>query len=576
MANNAKQYTDLNKTTKLNASDLVAVAQNDKTELQATTVNDLASAIGELNSTGALAELSLATSIGKNLLAQRLNEKGVENIRPNSTLVEMADAINDLVVQDSTKFYTGYASDIKSAREFGVIGDITVSQVFSIAILPKGKRLIFLDGSLYAIPDGTYTTIKDALDHAVAVSEIQHKDEWTTYFNTKSSYDGVGIGFSNDGNTASIVYDYDSSTQIMSADMYDINWESKTISFLKSITWKISSYADYTSETIAISNDRKYIIGTYYSNSTLVFKNVDTNVQNTVNVPRSSNASTKSYFFDPNNEENTFYVVALGYLYKSGFSDSGTAITLNNLAQVYTTANVSVPGYYAYDINKWVGVEFIASDRKLRLWIYDLSGENPTYFDIEYTYTYLANTKQSYPYYDSSASWPGTQHAFYFARFKKNSTQNKWYILAPTLELSKIYYDADSNTIGTDDIKFLGGCTNYWYFNYPNWSFAILLNLTNNNYITCTESSGYTVTSVCYSGRSSFLYNTSSSYSAPTSIGCEHTIDKQCVFVGKFTNGIGTLKYQYAPYLNRPDLLAGAYDLTTKQVEIPTDGEATK
>ena len=56
-------------------------------------MSDLASAIGELNQTGALAELQLATSIGKNLIAQRLNEKGVENITPKSTLIEMADSI---------------------------------------------------------------------------------------------------------------------------------------------------------------------------------------------------------------------------------------------------------------------------------------------------------------------------------------------------------------------------------------------------------------------------------------------------------------------------------------------------
>jgi len=107
---NAKTYNELNQTNTINASDLVAVAQSDKTELQATTVSDLANAVGELNQAGALAELSLATSIGKNLLAQRLNEKGVENITPNSTLVEMADAVNDLqTVSERTLIATDIA-----------------------------------------------------------------------------------------------------------------------------------------------------------------------------------------------------------------------------------------------------------------------------------------------------------------------------------------------------------------------------------------------------------------------------------------------------------------------------------
>ena len=97
MAGNAKQYNDLNSTKVVNSADKVALAQEDKTELVTTTVADLANAVGELNKAGALSELSLATSIGKNLLAQRLNEKGVE-CAPTDTLVSMADKVNSLVI----------------------------------------------------------------------------------------------------------------------------------------------------------------------------------------------------------------------------------------------------------------------------------------------------------------------------------------------------------------------------------------------------------------------------------------------------------------------------------------------
>ena len=97
MAGNAKQYNDLNSTKVVNSADKVALAQENQTELVTTTVGDLANAVGELNQAGALAELSLATSIGKNLLAQRLNEKGVE-CAPTDTLVYMADKVNSLVI----------------------------------------------------------------------------------------------------------------------------------------------------------------------------------------------------------------------------------------------------------------------------------------------------------------------------------------------------------------------------------------------------------------------------------------------------------------------------------------------
>ena len=94
---NAKTYNELNQASAVNSRDKVALAQEDKTELVTTTVGDLANAVGELNQAGALAELSLATSIGKNLLAQRLNEKGVE-CAPTDTLLSMADKVNSLVI----------------------------------------------------------------------------------------------------------------------------------------------------------------------------------------------------------------------------------------------------------------------------------------------------------------------------------------------------------------------------------------------------------------------------------------------------------------------------------------------
>ena len=108
---NAKTYNELNQASAVNASDKVALAQANKTELVTTTVSDLANAVGELNQAGALAELSLATSIGKNLLAQRLNEKGVQNITPNNTLIEMADALDKLQTVDGSYIITTDIAD---------------------------------------------------------------------------------------------------------------------------------------------------------------------------------------------------------------------------------------------------------------------------------------------------------------------------------------------------------------------------------------------------------------------------------------------------------------------------------
>ena len=156
MAQTAKQYTDLTKTTSINSSDLVAVAQSDKTELQATTVSDLASAVGELNSTGALAELSLATSIGKNLLAQRLNEKGVENITPNNTLIEMADAVDKLAITNA-----GVLSDMLIPTQ----GTKNTASPEYLQLL-NNDLFISYNGKLCFIKDAVYSSAEDMVEKA--------------------------------------------------------------------------------------------------------------------------------------------------------------------------------------------------------------------------------------------------------------------------------------------------------------------------------------------------------------------------------------------------------------------------
>lgn len=92
-----KQIDELNRAAALNNGDILAVAQADKDEAQGVTVATLAQKVADLNTQGALTELALATSVGKNLLAQRLNEKGVE-CAPTDTLVAMADKVNNLVI----------------------------------------------------------------------------------------------------------------------------------------------------------------------------------------------------------------------------------------------------------------------------------------------------------------------------------------------------------------------------------------------------------------------------------------------------------------------------------------------
>lgn len=161
MAGNAKQYNDLNSTKVVNSADKVALAQENQTELVTTTVGDLANAVGELNQAGALAELSLATSIGKNLLAQRLNEKGVE-CAPTDTLVSMADKVNSLVIDGQKtaligKLITSVQNTYNSKRYTFQYCNATKGQMGDVIILDQAAN------TLSYVRNGDYNTVDAAI-----------------------------------------------------------------------------------------------------------------------------------------------------------------------------------------------------------------------------------------------------------------------------------------------------------------------------------------------------------------------------------------------------------------------------
>ena len=114
---NAKQINQLNEAASLSAETKLAVANPNTTEAESATVSQLAQAVAELNETGAFAEQTLATSMGKNLLAQVLTNKGVETTS-SETLIQMADKVNALNL--SSDIENVYATMIASREEFNL------------------------------------------------------------------------------------------------------------------------------------------------------------------------------------------------------------------------------------------------------------------------------------------------------------------------------------------------------------------------------------------------------------------------------------------------------------------------
>lgn len=232
---NAKTYNELNQTSAVNASDLVAVAQSDKTELQATTVSDLANAVGELNSTGALAELSLATSIGKNLLAQRLNEKGVQNITPNNTLIEMADAVDKLAITNA-----GALSDMLIPTQ-GIRGPATPTALQ----LLNNDLFITYNGKLCFIKDAVYSSAEDMVEKAQYSIELPDAN-YKLY--AKSSNDAYVAVQNGTETSATVVIYHNTGT-----------------SFELHAQFSVQNYAD---SATGISDDGNYVIFSRFGSTT--------------------------------------------------------------------------------------------------------------------------------------------------------------------------------------------------------------------------------------------------------------------------------------------------------------------
>lgn len=133
-----KQINQLNDASDISGSDYIPMAQSGQSQATRATVSDLAQVIGELNQSGALSELVLDTSIGKNLLAQKLTEKGIAT-SPSESLINMANKLENLNVDGKMPY-------IK-------VPVVTVSNSSGLykGIIGKNNYALRLSGSTFSI-----------------------------------------------------------------------------------------------------------------------------------------------------------------------------------------------------------------------------------------------------------------------------------------------------------------------------------------------------------------------------------------------------------------------------------------
>lgn len=237
---NAKTIQDLNQTTAVSGDDLVVVAQSGAAEATKATVSTLAEAVGELNSTGALSELSLATSIGKNLLAQNLTNKGVPT-DPSETRVQMADKVRSLQTVSGTSILVSTFLDDSS------ISSTSTSYPYPFAYI----RL--LNDDLVALAGSALYYIDHTLEYANIAGMIAQA--------TSSAECPITLGTSGElrysANTEYVAIPLTTT----SVAVYHVDMSAKSVTLVKTVTLPkaINRYSDsYAMQVVGITNNGRY------------------------------------------------------------------------------------------------------------------------------------------------------------------------------------------------------------------------------------------------------------------------------------------------------------------------------
>ena len=108
MANsNAKTYNDLNQATEVNDTDKLALAQSDKQELVTATVGQVAQKVANIVSTDQVTEIVTDLGMGKQIMAQKLQDKGLD-VTASDTLTAMANKVDTLDVVGAKEYVRAF------------------------------------------------------------------------------------------------------------------------------------------------------------------------------------------------------------------------------------------------------------------------------------------------------------------------------------------------------------------------------------------------------------------------------------------------------------------------------------
>lgn len=248
MATNAKEINELNAAASVGSTDFIPLSQSGGTEAVKATVEQVSSAVADVLSDGALAELEYATSQGKNAIATALTSKGVATTA-SETLIQMADKVNNLAVDNAVEVPS---TVLQCAAAYTVWSD----EYLVVQCNAKKYTAIAHNDTLYihkwtSSTDQSNKTLSEltASDVSCPITGIT----LNTYTTMRISGDGSKIA----------IFEPDT-TDGQKVSMFSYDEMANTISLLG--TYNMNGYtANATQRSMGISNDGTLVFSVCYS-----------------------------------------------------------------------------------------------------------------------------------------------------------------------------------------------------------------------------------------------------------------------------------------------------------------------
>lgn len=408
-----KEYKDLTPAAEIDSAALVALAQPGKSELETTTVEDLSAAVADTLQNGALAELESAVSLGKRELAKRLQEKGSDGASENETLIQLADRLNNLVIDGERTNILGPI--VSSADPESIPANRTP---FNFRFLNDGYLAISAGANLYLVPPGQYNDVDDMIASAAASVSLQNTTPTQAF-----------IGRSQDGNTL-ICWtggDY--------FEVYSVDYDTPSISFVKKIEGiSVSS----NQPGVTISNDQQLIAYNYQGRPVIALVE---KVSQTADVSAYSDLAIDIFFDEPSNR--IFYMQESRGTFYATYQVTEGVVTVTNKANIFPNIGFFVPQariivYSATDNNTdWKDLIFHP-----KLYVCELAND---FNRLEITLNQILNDDTSSSYIYAGNGPRIFCGALNFPVLPKENGQ--FLLLPPAHEACEIVYDSSAHTL---------------------------------------------------------------------------------------------------------------------------------